>query len=122
MALGFLAHGYATEEFEVTEQRLGVYLPVEHIDNPRDYNDNKDARQVHPDLRPPINPQELEFDRQTGMKNYIANENGSWDTSSAYIRRNMVQCIEYGRRARSSGSNKDLYEGEQCRTNCMTGT
>ena len=28
MALGFLAHGYATNEFEVTEERLGVYLPV----------------------------------------------------------------------------------------------
>ena len=28
MALGFLAHGYATHEFEVTEDRLGVYLPV----------------------------------------------------------------------------------------------
>ena len=26
MALGFLAHGYATGEFEVTEERLGVYL------------------------------------------------------------------------------------------------
>jgi hypothetical protein len=29
MVLGFLAHGYATQEFEVTEERLGVYLPVE---------------------------------------------------------------------------------------------
>jgi hypothetical protein len=35
MALGFLAHGYATGEFEVTEERLGVYLPTEHIDNPK---------------------------------------------------------------------------------------
>lgn len=35
MALGFLAHGYATSEFEVTPERLGVYLPVEHIDNPK---------------------------------------------------------------------------------------
>ena len=35
MALGFLAHGYATGEFEVSEERLGVYLPVEHIDNPK---------------------------------------------------------------------------------------
>jgi hypothetical protein len=26
MVLGFLAHGYATGEFEVTEARLGVYL------------------------------------------------------------------------------------------------
>lgn len=52
MVLGFLAHGYVTEEFEATEERLGVYLPVchlqfaltvpndimyqvEHIDNPK---------------------------------------------------------------------------------------
>ena len=31
MALGFLAHGYATHEFEVTEERLGVYLPVRYL-------------------------------------------------------------------------------------------
>jgi hypothetical protein len=60
MALGFLAHGYATDEFEVTEDRLGVYLPVEHIDNPKGYNDGKDARTVHPGLRGPIDPQELQ--------------------------------------------------------------
>lgn len=34
MALGFLAHGYATAEFEVTDERLGVYLPTEHIGEP----------------------------------------------------------------------------------------
>lgn len=28
IALGFLAHGYATAEFEVTVDRLGCYLPV----------------------------------------------------------------------------------------------
>lgn len=27
--------GFATEEFQVTAERLGVYLPVEHIDNPK---------------------------------------------------------------------------------------
>lgn len=31
MALGFMAHGYATGEFEVTEERLGVYQTTEHI-------------------------------------------------------------------------------------------
>jgi hypothetical protein len=33
MALAFLAMGYGTGEFEVTEERLGVYLPTEHIDS-----------------------------------------------------------------------------------------
>ncbi|MCJ1231937.1 hypothetical protein MMC12_008616, partial [Toensbergia leucococca] len=42
--LSFLSFGYATEEFEVTDERLGVYRPEEHIDNPKDYADNADAR------------------------------------------------------------------------------
>lgn len=33
--MSFMAFGYATEEFEVTEARLGVYRPEEHIDNPK---------------------------------------------------------------------------------------
>jgi len=33
--LGFMEFGYGTKEFEVTAERLGVYLPVEHIDNPK---------------------------------------------------------------------------------------
>ena len=67
MALGFLEFGYATGEFEVTPERLGVYLPTEHIDNPKDYNENMDARIVHPQLRPPVDPLELEIDPRTGM-------------------------------------------------------
>uniref|UniRef100_A0A8H7NL05 Uncharacterized protein n=1 Tax=Bionectria ochroleuca TaxID=29856 RepID=A0A8H7NL05_BIOOC len=34
--LSFMAFGYATEEFEVTSERLGVYRAEEHIDNPLD--------------------------------------------------------------------------------------
>jgi hypothetical protein len=50
------AHGYATAEFEVTPERLGCYLPVEHIDNPRGYPGNgvADARTFHPGLRGPV--------------------------------------------------------------------
>ncbi|KAI0642699.1 heterokaryon incompatibility protein Het-C-domain-containing protein [Trametes meyenii] len=108
MVLGFLAHGYATNEFEVTEDRLGVYLPTEHIDNPKGYPDN--ARQYHPKLRPPVDPRELEIDYRTGMKNYIANENGTWDTSKALVRRTLERCIQLGRQARSNGAKQDLYE------------
>lgn len=71
MGLGFLAHGYATKEFEVTEERLGVYLPVEHIDNPSGYaaaEPGGDARRTDPRLRGPIDPRELEIDPNTGMK------------------------------------------------------
>lgn len=35
MVLGFLSFGYATGEFEVTEERLGVYRCEEHLDNPK---------------------------------------------------------------------------------------
>ena len=40
--LSFLGFGYATAEFEVTSERLGVYRPEEHIEyetNPRKFND-----------------------------------------------------------------------------------
>lgn len=33
--LSFLTFGFATGEFEVTEEKLGVYRPEEHIDNPK---------------------------------------------------------------------------------------
>lgn len=66
--MSFLSFGYATEEFEVTEERLGVYRPEEHIDNPKDYADNKDAREYDQRLRGPVQPMELEVDPNTGMK------------------------------------------------------
>jgi hypothetical protein len=43
------------------------------------------------------------------MKNYIANENGTWDTSAACIRRTLLKCIEVGRRAKG-GNDADSYE------------
>ncbi|THG96509.1 hypothetical protein EW145_g7769 [Phellinidium pouzarii] len=110
MALGFLAHGYATHEFEVTEERLGVYLPTEHIDNPKGYGEGEDARKYNPNLRGPVDPRELEIDPRTGMKNYIANENGSWDTSKALVRRTLERCIHIGRQSRANGQKQDLYE------------
>jgi len=74
MALGFLAHGYATAEFEVTPERLGCYLPVrnhhtppvsirslllqtEHIDNPKGYGEGEDPRKYDKRLRGVSNAQ-----------------------------------------------------------------
>lgn len=34
----FVQFGYATGEFEVTDERLGFYRPEEHVDNPRGYD------------------------------------------------------------------------------------
>lgn len=110
MALGFLAHGYATNEFEVTPERLGVYLPTEHIDNPKGYGDGEDARKYHPKLRGPVDPAELEVDPRTGMKNYIANEGGRWDTSKGLVRRTFEKCIALGRKARNGGGKVEQYE------------
>ncbi|KAK9244663.1 heterokaryon incompatibility protein Het-C-domain-containing protein [Lipomyces tetrasporus] len=108
--LSFLSFGYATEEFEVTNERLGVYRAEEHIDNPKDYADNQDARKYDPRLRGLVDPQELQIDPQTGMKNYIANERGGWSTSSQYIRSSLEKSIHYGRLYNSNGKKADQYE------------
>ncbi|MCJ1245419.1 hypothetical protein MMC30_002623 [Trapelia coarctata] len=117
--LSFLTFGYATEEFEVTEERLGTYRPEEHIDNPRDYADNLDARQYDPRLRPPVQPIELQIDLNTGMKNYIANENLGIATSSGYVKYSFARSIHFGRvyTSGSGGSrhqDADLYEALRC--------
>lgn len=113
--LSFLSFGYATEEFEVTEERLGVYRPEEHIDNPKDYADNLDARQYDPRLRGPVQKVELDIDMNTGMKNYIANESGGWSTSSGYVKYSMARSIHFGRlytngSGHSAGKEADLCE------------
>ncbi|KAG0706965.1 heterokaryon incompatibility protein Het-C-domain-containing protein [Suillus ampliporus] len=129
MVLGFMANGYATGEFEVTPERTR-YLFAKHIDNPKGYGEGEDARTLRPEttrscpctyyLRLSIpcpthlyhyfQPDELAIDPQTGMKNYIANENGHWDTSKALVRRVLQQCIYLGRKYKSSGDNADQYE------------
>ncbi|KAI9801943.1 MAG: hypothetical protein M1825_002998 [Sarcosagium campestre] len=116
--LSFMSFGYATGEFEVTSERLAVYSPHEHIDNPKDYADNVDARQYDPRLRPPVRPEELAIDPNTGMKNYIANEYGGWATSSGYIKFSLARSIHFGRLYTSGsstrGNDDDLYEALRC--------
>lgn len=117
--LAFLSFGYATEEFEVTDQRLGVYRPEEHIDNPKNYADNLDARAYDPRLRPPVVPVELAVDPDTGMKNYIANERGGWATSAGYIKYSLDRSIHFGRMYTSGadglrGKKEDLCEALRC--------
>lgn len=135
--LAFLSFGYATGEFEVTDERLGTYRPEEHIDNPRDYADNQDARKYDPRLRPPVNPNELAIDPRSGksyenyndhtinkllcagMKNYIANESGQWATSSGYVKHSLARSIHFGRVYTSGshgtrGKEEDLCEALRC--------
>ncbi|XMA15753.1 hypothetical protein WAI453_008544 [Rhynchosporium graminicola] len=112
--LSFLSFGYATEEFEVTEERLGVYRPEEHIDNPKDYADNKDAREYDQRLRGPVQPRELEIDSNSGMKNYIANESGGWATSSGYVRFSLQRSIHFGRLYTNGSGNSKGKEADLC--------
>ncbi|KAF8467804.1 heterokaryon incompatibility protein Het-C-domain-containing protein [Kalaharituber pfeilii] len=95
--LAFMSFGFATGEFEVTEERLGVYRPEEHIDNPKDYADNQDARLYDARLRPPVHPTELAVDPATCMKNYIANENLGIATSAGYIKHSLNRSVHFGR-------------------------
>ena len=116
--LSFMAFGYATEEFEVTADRLGVYRPEEHIDNPLGYGGEEDARKLDPRLRGPVRPIETEIDMRTGMKNYIANESGDWATSAGYLRFSFARCIHYGRlyacASGGKGKTEDLCEALRC--------
>ena len=114
-----MAFGYATAEFEVTKQRLGVYRPEEHIDNPLGYGEGIDARDLDPRLRGPVDPIEVEIDPRTGMKNYIANERGSWATSAGYLRFSFARSIHFGRvythgSRGSHGKEEDLCEALRC--------
>ncbi|KAI1335030.1 heterokaryon incompatibility Het-C [Xylariaceae sp. FL0016] len=105
--MGFMEFGFATDEFDVTRERLGCYTHVEHIDNPAGYPD--DAKKVDERLRGPVDPKELEFDQKTGMKNYIANSGNGWDTSADYIRRQLSECIELGREKGNPGAKKESF-------------
>jgi len=55
-----------------------------------------------------VNPRELLVDPRTGIKNYIANEQGGWMTSTKYIRDSLLKAIECGRRG--IHHEKDMFE------------
>ncbi|KAI0406949.1 heterokaryon incompatibility Het-C [Xylaria palmicola] len=105
--MGFLEFGFATDEFDVTRERLGCYRHVEHIDNPVGYAD--DAKKVDERLRGPVDPRELEIDPKTGMKNYIANSGQGWTTSADYIREQLAKSIELGRVKNDAHARKGRY-------------
>ncbi|KAH4021384.1 hypothetical protein HBI09_177650 [Parastagonospora nodorum] len=107
--LGFMSFGYGTKEFEVTRDRLGCYRPEEHIDNPKDYADNLDAREYDRRLRAPVDERrELSVDERTGLKNYIASEDLGITTSAGMVRDLLRRCIDLGRR--SGGRGPDFHE------------
>ncbi|RPB24493.1 Het-C-domain-containing protein [Terfezia boudieri ATCC MYA-4762] len=109
--LSFVTFGFATGEFEVNEERLGCYRPEEHIDNPKDYADNEDARKYDSRLRGPVDEsKELAIDDDNGMKVYIASENRGIDTSAGFVRKCFTKSIDFGRKFAQSGNDNDLFE------------
>ncbi|KAI1158492.1 NIMA-interacting protein tinc [Nemania serpens] len=109
--LGFMSFGFGSKEFEVTADRLGCYRPEDHIDNPKNYADNEDARQYFRALRGPVNERvELAIDEETGMKNYIANEHANIMTSALHVRRLFGKCIELARGYQRNQDKADFYE------------
>ncbi|TFK39740.1 heterokaryon incompatibility protein Het-C-domain-containing protein [Crucibulum laeve] len=95
--LGFMTFGFATRQFKITAKKLGVYSHAEHMDNPKGYP--SDAKKCHKDLRGEVFKDEYAVDPETGMKNYIAHEGQGYDTSAAYIRKTLKECIAKGRRS-----------------------
>lgn len=62
-------------------------------------------------------PIELAIDPNTGMKNYIANEQGGWATSLGYIKYSFARSIHFGRlytRGANKGREEDLCEALRC--------
>ncbi|KAI0893729.1 Het-C-domain-containing protein [Annulohypoxylon nitens] len=109
--LGFLTFGYGSKEFEVTAERLGCYRPEDHIDNPKNYADNEDARQYDRRLRGPVDERvELGIDPETGLKNYIANEQVRIMTSALHVRKLFSRCIELARSYKDSNRKSELHE------------
>jgi len=111
----FLSFSRGSREFEVTEARLGCYRQEEHIDNPFGYPDGEpegaDPRKLaeYDGLRGPVTAKEVEVDPKTGMKRYIADESGEWDTSSRFFKQSIIKCIELGRNGLVN-SKKDEWE------------
>lgn len=106
-----MTFGYGTKEFEVTADRLGCYRPEDHIDNPKDYADNIDATQYDSRLRGPVDERvELAIDPNTGLKNYIANEEAGIMTSALHVRKLFKKSIQLGRSYARNRNEADLHE------------
>jgi Heterokaryon incompatibility protein Het-C len=109
--LGFMSFGFGTREFEVTMDRLGCYRPEEHIDNPKDYADNLDARKYDRRLRGPVDERrELSIDDRNGMKNYIASEDLGITTSAGMVRDLLRRCIYLARESKGKRDELEMYE------------
>ncbi|KAK6520259.1 hypothetical protein TWF506_000537 [Arthrobotrys conoides] len=105
----FMTFGYGTGEFEVSDSRLSVYRPEEHLDNPKNYANNIDAKKYDSRLRGVVDEDlELFPDDRTGMKGYIANERLGVTTTAGYVRKALGRCIKLGRQHARKKNIKDF--------------
>jgi hypothetical protein len=81
------------KQFTVTSERLGVYRPTEHIDNPTN-NDPKatDPRLVDADFEALPSKEYVAVDASTSMKRYIA-------ASSHYMQQELNKAVKAGANA-----------------------
>ncbi len=76
--------------FNVTPERLGVYRPTEHIDNPNNNDPNAvDPQSVDPDFEPLPSKHSLGIDPVTSMKRYIA-------ASATYMKSELHKAVAAG--------------------------
>ncbi|KAK5174172.1 uncharacterized protein LTR77_001252 [Saxophila tyrrhenica] len=103
---GVLQFGYSTREFEVTSERLGLYRPRHHIDNPKGYDGGGGSVSG---LHYHVLPEEYVIDSASGMKNYIANtpprrndddveaKTPRIETAAEYIEDQLIAAVACGR-------------------------
>lgn len=85
---------------------------------PQGYGGDEDPRQYDERLRGVVDDAELAIDPSNGMKAYIASTGQGFDTSASYLRHKLRECIDYGRRAKDGGSQKDLWEAYRLLGHC----
>jgi hypothetical protein len=103
--------------FQITPERLGVYRPEEHQDNPSGL---PDGSVKDPAFRGPVKTSDLEVDSATGMKRYIASPGSG--SSYDFIGRYFSKAIEHGRTAdglRYFGMGLHVMEDFFCHTNMV---
>lgn len=80
-------NGTASSWALTTNDRLGVYLPVEHIDNPTGFADERGK--LGPPFRGPCLDNEVAIDPATGILAYIATDGQGFPTSQDYAAKSI---------------------------------
>ncbi len=76
--------------FAVTQRNLGVYRPVEHIDNPTNHDPNaRNPQEIDPDFQPLPSKEYVSIDPATSMKRYI-------EASRAYMCDQLNKAVSAG--------------------------